>query len=448
MSGGSELQKRTVEFLRRAFPGVKIPIACRVAVQTILGLAGRVRRAVRGGATGLPVASFGETDKDVFFGYYDLCPLSGDGTILLATRVPAWGKGSTEGQPTFMEVGFYSRLDRRPLFRLLGTTDTWCWQQGCRLQWYPLTDSGSSRTVLYNTMVNGRYGSVLRHLETGETIRSFGRPVYAATPDGKWGLSLDFSRLGRLRPGYGYTKFPDRTEKDPAPADNGIWRIDLASGKCRLLFSLADAADFHPLDSMQGAEHYFNHLLSSPTGERFLFLHLWKGTHRRYGRMITCDIDGCRWCLLNNEGHTSHYTWKNETHILAYATHRENGTGFFEYEDLTGRRRMVAGSALLEDGHPSYSPDKRWLLLDTYPDRYREQHLYLYDFRSGRVFVLGSFYAPVRYRGRRRCDLHPRWDHSGRYVSIDSAHRGRRVVNLIDVGPLFARIREFGDVRR
>ncbi len=406
--------------------------ACREAICGILGLVGRIRRSAKGGGPGLPISSFCEKDMNVFFGYYDLCPMNHDETILLATRVPVFKKGMPATGP--MDVGFYRTREKERVFQKVGTTNTWCWQQGCRLQWYPLDELGKKQTILYNTMVGGNYGSVIQNLKTREFLRFYGRPIYAVTPDGRWGLSLNFSRLERLRPGYGYSNLKDPTKGILAPKEDGLWRVDIKSGKSTLLFPVADAACFHTLDSMAGAEHYFNHILSSPTGERFLFVHLWEGTEGRFGRLVTCDINGNNWCLLNNEGHSSHYTWKNSSHILAYATHKEIGTHFFEYEDLTGFRKMIGGRVLASDGHPSYSADKRWLLLDTYPDLYREQHVYLYDIVNDSISPLGNFHVPVFFQGDRRCDLHPRWSPSGHYVCVDAPlEAGRRGLCVFDV---------------
>jgi Tol biopolymer transport system component len=37
-----------------------------------------------------------------------------------------------------------------------------------------------------------------------------------------------------------------------------------------------------------------------------------------------------------------------------------------------------------------------------------------------------------------RCDLHPRWSPDGRWLSVDSAHTGVRRSYLVDVAALLA----------
>ncbi|MHC4474176.1 MAG: TolB family protein [Planctomycetota bacterium] len=369
-----------------------------------------------------------EDGSHIFFGYYDHKPFSAEDLYLLALRVPFENR---RPQPNDSAEIVYFEVDnlQRP-FTVIGQSTTWCWQQGCRLQWFPRR---GKEYILYNRMVRGRYGCIVQHIHTQKIEQEFTWPIYDVSPDGRWGLSLNFSRLERLRPGYGYVDFEDTTRGSLAPADDGIFRVDFVLGNRSMLFSAADVASFHPVESMRGAEHYFNHISINPTGQRFLFIHLWEGSMGRFGRLITCDSDGRNWHMLNNDGHTSHYTWQGPSNILAYATHRESGTHFYEYEDLSNERRIVGERLLKEDGHPSYSPDGRWILVDTYPDRCRDQHLYLYDtIRDIRVEI-ARFYSPFHFWKDLRCDLHPRWSPSGHYVCVDVPQlRGFRALGVLD----------------
>ena len=88
---------------------------------------------------------------------------------------------------------------------------------------------------------------------------------------------------------------------------------------------------------------------------------------------------------------------------------------------------------MTEDGHCSYLPGKRWILNDTYPDKTRMQHVYLYHVASGRRVPLGSFLSRKEYTGEWRCDTHPRFSPDGKFVVIDSPHQGGRQMHLIDV---------------
>lgn len=369
---------------------------------------------------------FSHNAHQVFFGYYDINPFSSDEKLLLAKHAPP------ENLPPVPEsqltVGYYDLNRDDSLFFEVGSTTTWCWQQGCRLRWYP---ASSNRTILYNKLVDGGYGCVVQDIKSKEYIRSYKRPIYDVSKNGKWGLSLNFSRLHRLRPGYGYVNLPDETDGQLAPETDGIWRIDMETGEEKFLFSVSEIASFEPLESMENAEHYFNHILFNPAGTRFMFFHLWLNRGERFIRLITCDIDGSNRYALINEGHVSHYIWKSNDEILAYSTHADTGVNYHLYEDKTYNRRIIGEGVLIEDGHPSYSKDGSLLLLDTYPDKYREQCLMIYNPDSNALFRLGSYFVPFAFRGELRCDLHPRWSPSSNHICFDSVTNGKRSMYII-----------------
>jgi len=372
----------------------------------------------------LRVRQFHSSEGHVFFGYYDITPFSHNDNLILAMHAPFENITPSPGME--ITLGYYD-LNGNDSFFEAGKTSTWCWQQGCRLQWYP---HSSSHSILYNKMVDDQYGCIVQDIRTKEVLKTFMLPVYSISNDGRWGLSLNFSRLQRLRPGYGYTSLPDGTQNELIPRNDGIWRIDMNSGETSLLFSVAEISECEPLASMKNAEHYFNHILFNPDGTRFMFFHLWMKDGKRFNRLITCNIDGRDRYPLINEGHVSHYAWKSNTELLAYSTHADTGRNYHLYTDRTPERKVIGRGILNEDGHPSYSPDNATLLTDTYPDKYREQHLLAYDFESGKLRTLASYYSPFKFTGETRCDLHPRWSRSGRHICIDAPYQKKRSMHI------------------
>jgi len=90
---------------------------------------------------------------------------------------------------------------------------------------------------------------------------------------------------------------------------------------------------------------------------------------------------------------------------------------------------------MTQNGHNTYIPGTKneWVLNDTYPDKQRQQHPYLYHLPSRRKVPLGHFHAPAEYSGEWRCDTHPRSSRDGKMVCIDSPHAGGRQMFVIDV---------------
>jgi Tol biopolymer transport system component len=151
--------------------------------------------------------------------------------------------------------------------------------------------------------------------------------------------------------------------------------------------------------------------------------------------------------VVDDYGQTSHFIWRDPSHILAWAYHPSHELAFYLYEDspeatqgtMVGTPAVVGKGVMLVNGHCTYLPGNQWILNDTYPDMDRKQHLYLYHVETGRRVPLGSFDAPEPYRGEWRCDLHPRYSPDGRRITIDSTHGGQgRQIYLIDVSEIVA----------
>jgi hypothetical protein len=202
-----------------------------------------------------------------------------------------------------------------------------------------------------------------------------------------------------------------------------------------MIVSLAEiAATGRKMPSMEGAKHKFNHLLFSPDGSRFIFLHRWTGPNGRQTRMFTATPDGKDLRIVDDNGLTSHFIWRDNRHILALSNQRTHGTRFYLFEDGGDRSIAVVGeNTMTADGHCSYLPGGEWILNDTYPHE-GFQHVYLYHVPTGRDVSLGHFRAPPQYTGEWRCDTHPRFSRDGRMVVIDApaADSGRQL-HLIDI---------------
>ncbi|KKN95133.1 hypothetical protein LCGC14_0182020, partial [marine sediment metagenome] len=83
------------------------------------------------------------------------------------------------------------------------------------------------------------------------------------------------------------------------------------------------------------------------------------------------------------------------TQILAWSHHESHGHKFYLFEDKEGGTVEVIGKdAMPRNGHCTYLPGNEWILNDTYPDRQRLQHPYLYHVATGRRVPLGHFHQP------------------------------------------------------
>ncbi|MDB6137038.1 MAG: hypothetical protein JWO94_110 [Verrucomicrobiaceae bacterium] len=369
-----------------------------------------------------------------WFGYYDKFQFSPDGRFVLGNHVTFEHRSPTAEDT--IKVGMVDLQDGDKWIEL-GETHAWNWQQGCMLQWVP----GTAGTVMWNDRVDGQLVCHLLEVQTGKK-RTLPHPVYNVSPDGRWGLAPDFRRLNDCRPGYGYAGLPDPNANTLVPEDAGIWKIDMETGKQDLLITFADAAAI-PYEGgfSKGAKHWFNHLLFSPNGERFIFLHRWRGATEGKGfstRLFTASKDGKDLYDLDPLGKTSHFVWRDPQHVFAWAYHPSHGERFYLYGDKTRDVEVVGPDKMPVNGHNTYLPGtgNQWVLNDCYPDKQRLQNPYLYHIPDDRRVPLGHFYSPALYTGEWRCDNHPRSSRDGKWVCIDSPHNHGRQMYLIDLAGL------------
>ena len=361
----------------------------------------------------------------IWFGYYDTSPQRGD--LMLAHRADIAASASPHDHNVMAQVGYFDLRDATPAFHRMGETASWNWQQGSRLQWLP----GEVERLIYNVFESGRYASVITDLAGRQTMLP--HPVYKVSPQGDYALSLNFARLHRLRRGYGYHQLPDSTHADNAPANDGLWRVDMATGEAELLFSLQQLAAISPLPSMAGAVHYLNHLDISPGGKRILFLHLWQDdAGQKRARVCISDMSGSYLDIPVGEGHASHHAWLGDDRLVVFCRRAQTGLHYHLFDLVAGAVEVIAPD-LREDGHPTFLPDGR-MLTDTYPSLLRLQHVYLHGAqvgKAGKAREIGRFYMPPVFTGEMRCDLHPRLNHDATHAIIDRVVHGRRAMTLL-----------------
>jgi hypothetical protein len=378
-----------------------------------------------------PARTITRGPKHHWFGYYDKLEFDPTGRYVLGMEVEFEHRSPKSDD--VIKVGMVDLQDQ-DRWTELGHSTAWCWQQGCMLQWVP----GSKSRIVWNDREGDRYVCRILDVKTRQ-LRTAPQAIYALSPDGRTAIATDFRRLADTRPGYGYNGIADPAASELAPKETGILRIDLDTGKQELLFSIADVVSFgRQLPSMKGAKHWFNHLLFSPDGSRFVFLHRWRVGAGRETRMLTADPDGKNLRTIDDNGYTSHFQWRDPSHILAWSNQPSHGKRLYLFEDSAARRVEVVGNdTITQDGHCSYLPGNEWILNDTYPDKERLQHPYLFHVKTSQVVPLGHFFSPPEYTGEWRCDTHPRFSPYGRSVVIDSPHTGEgRQLHLIDISKI------------
>lgn len=366
-----------------------------------------------------------EDEYEYFYGYYDKSPWDATDRYMLCIRVKQAYKSVAPKESG--EVVIIDTENNNKVIKI-GTTNSWNVQQGCMVQWL---GPDFSEKIIYNDFRNGEYCSVIFNVKLNIEERVLKKPVYDVSRDGKFALSLDFSRLHRLRKGYGYSNLPDVTESELCPDKTCIWKINLDTNEVVDLLKYTDFSNFEANETMIGAEHKVNHIMISPNGKRFMVLHRWFQRGRKNTRLVTVNCDGSDMYNLSDDVFVSHCYWKNDEEILSFLRKKETGDHYYLMKDRTQEYKML-WPELNTDGHCSYSPNGNLIITDTYPNRKRLAYAFVCK-ENGEVKKIASVFAPFRYDNDVRCDLHPRWNREGNKVCIDSVHNGKRALYVIDL---------------
>lgn len=361
---------------------------------------------------------------ELFFGYYDKSPWTRDMSRLLYHRI----------RENRVEIVVLKKGAEEP--SVLGESRTWNSQQGAMAQWL---DPDRGATVIFNRLRGRELGARIVDDE-GYLLDFIPFPVQTIRADRQAYLSLNYRRLAKLRPDYGYFVDCLNFKPDQAPGEDGLWAIEIESGRAELIYGLDRLAALNPHPTMTGAAHKVNHAIYGPRGDRFVFMHRWLGADGKHSRLYLGRDDGSEPVRLMDDRFVSHYHWRGADEVVVYGRTESGGDGYYLINVDSGETRPLGRERLadLGDGHCTFSPNGRLLLTDTYPDRARQQRLLIYDPQTKEPTLVGRFLAPPEFDGTERCDLHPRFSPDGRLLSIDSAHPGRRSTFIIELGQIIS----------
>ena len=355
-----------------------------------------------------------------FFAYYDM-RATGDGINQrhLTHRVKFMDR-----QPEADDVCELGYLEDGRFVKFAETT-AWNFQQGAMLQYHPFKED----TVYYNVCENGKFMTVTHNIKTGEKSYT-DRAVACFSPDGKYGLAVNFGRIFAFRPGYGYAGFVDEGKSVNAPDNDGVFLTDLEGGRSSLLVSYKELQK----ESGFGEDEKIlvNHITFNTASDKYVMLvrNFYEEGSMWLTAMMIGDLNGGFKTVLSKTL-VSHYYWVSRDVILVYCAVAGEKMSLYFINVETGENKRIdspyfVGTAA-GDIHCSLSPDGKYIIGDGYPkEGYR--HLIAISLETGETKTLLKAKTVIPKNGDIRCDLHSRFVFNGQYVSFDTTQNEKREI--------------------
>ncbi|MDE0468387.1 MAG: hypothetical protein OYL97_15135 [Candidatus Poribacteria bacterium] len=303
-------------------------------------------------------------------------------------------------------------------------------QQGSMMHWI---NDGAGAEFTFNDWEDGTLVSRAMNPTTG-TFRTIHGAIAAVSPTAPLAIGLNYGRMAHCRAVVGYATHTKSTDVEAQPEDDGLYQLNLQKGNSKLVLSIADVIRASGDGEVVGKRTWFNHVLFNTDGTRLLFFCRVRQETGFYTSLWTANPDGSDLEMQIPFGYrVSHFDWRTPTRILV-SSDILGEMGFVEFTDGVRDFTPIGREVLPSDGHASFSPDREWLLCDTYPrGTERLAQLMVYNIAENRKIVLGEFHHEERFVGDIRCDLHPRWAPDGKTITFDSVHEGSRQIYLVEL---------------
>ncbi|GAT32600.1 hypothetical protein TSACC_2999 [Terrimicrobium sacchariphilum] len=413
--------------------------------------------------------------------FFDTSPISPSGRYLGVLRLPFEDRLPSPGDVADVACVDLETGDET----VLATTRGWEHQLGANLNW-----GHSDHELFFNDVDPSTWTPFAWKVDalTGRRMR-LGGTVYHASPNGRWLISANLALTAKTQRGYGVV-LPDialPSQRVGPVDDEGFWITDTRSGERRLLLSIKAILDtaaanaspvrfdtVAPADTPERCEITGFHGKFNPQGDALMLSLRWFRARERAGwDMFQTDYEAVRfaWITLRIDPETAvpdlgtlrcatgpdlwqhpghHATWfpdgrRISQNLALPAVTRDDRLRFVEVNtDGSGLRIIPGTEHLAGSGHPTLHPDGCHLLTDTYvnePTAFGDGTVPLrwIDLRSGNEQCLARINAlnpAVKIHQALRCDPHPAWDRSWRFVVFNGMDGDTRRVYVADMSSL------------
>jgi len=371
--------------------------------------------------------------------FYDTSPISPSGRYLAVTRLPFEDRLPSPGDVADIVVVDLVEGGHRIVARTRG----WDSQLGAQAQW------GSEDAALYyNDVDPGRWTpfGVRFNVFTGES-RPLKGTVYMVAPDGRSVASPCLRRMSRTQRGYGVVvpdeHVPENRADRPAE-DDGITITDAATGRARLLVSLAEIVRETGLPAAgpgEGALYGF-HVKWNSRGDRLMYVVRRLGEKGRLAsHLVTMNADGSglRVAATWQPGQGNHPNWSADGKAILMNRNPAGDRMHFVTFKPDGSDLRIVADRCAGSGHPTEHPSGNILtdayLWDGIPVKDGKVPLRWIDPVANRETAIAYVGADAGPDGLAdlRLDPHPAWDRTFRRITFNGILDGERRVFVADL---------------
>lgn len=352
------------------------------------------------------------SDNEFFYGYYDKSPES-EGKVLFHEM---------QSDEKSVKIIVENAINGEE--KVIAQTTAFNWQMGARAIWI------DDDIVSYNDFDGEKYVCKWFSLSKNHVVKAFDKPLQDYK-GGNYFLGVNYQRLRSYAKEYAYYCLPEMSESEYDDYEHdGIWKVDVNTREMNLVLSIAEILKFEHIDRFDKGKHFLNHIMMSPNGSSFIFIHRYYVNRVRYDRLMFYDFKQLK--VLMNERIQSHYCWLDDTNVFGYGEY-EGKRSFNAINVKTGvvtkHEKLTAKHP--RDGHPTVFGD--WIGIDDYPDLCRMQPMIAYNYKTKEIKFLGEFYHDLKHKEYNRCDLHPRFSKDGSRIYIDTIYSGKRELVMLNV---------------
>ena len=305
--------------------------------------------------------------------------------------------------------------------KIVDQTRAWNPQQGTMLYWNP--DSPETQFFFNDSDVEShKVFAVLYDISKGKRVREY---RYDDTPFGNSGvaqnggyfLGINYGRIAPLRPVTGYPGTFDWTDGENHPENDGVFKVNIATGEKQLLVSFKKLADLlrakRPI--VETTALFINHTMWNRDDDliKFSVRGNWNlpGTKKRISVGFTINPDGSEL----TERHTplsGHNDWELGRRLLGEL---DGGMALYDYDKKAVVERVVDPGIYPDPkGDNAVSPDATWLVNGSSMGSY---NIYTLFRRSDGAWVRTQKFDRGSYRsGPLRIDGAPCWNRDGNQV--------------------------------